>query len=279
MTNVVKKISSKTYFKKCTGVNHQIEFYAMRRSGHHAIMEWLFYHIKEPIFFINDIEPVIKNKNYKDSGVWKNPIKSGEYSNYFQNYSFNYEDASPEKLQILMRKYYTHCLIKKPEKISKIFIIRDPFNLFASRLKFFKEKKLKNITASGSGWSDEKAVSLWCEYAREYLGETRYIPDRVFIDYNKWCSDSKYRAKIITPFNKRGEYLDEGRGRVPPNGGGSSFDSREYNGKGEQMKTQERWSLMLDDPDYMRIFENKKLIELSEKIYPDLTERVLSGIR
>jgi hypothetical protein len=279
MNRVKKTTKSRIYFRDCISVEHQIEFYAMRRSGHHAIIEWLFYQINNPVFFVNDIEPVISNKNYKDSGVWKNPIISGEYSTQLKTYAFNYEDAPIETLESNMQKYYKQCTIKKPKKISKIFIIRDPFNLFASRLKFFKEKKKKNISLDGVEWLNDKAINRWCDYAEEFLGKTNFIKDKYFINYNKWCINQEYRKMISKPFVNKSHYLDEGRLIVPKNGGGSSFDLMKYEEKGNEMRTQERWLLMLDDPEYMKIFENKKLIELSENIYPNLTAKVLSAIK
>lgn len=279
---------ARKYILQCKSIDNQLEFYGMRRSGHHIIMDWIFSQIKTPIFFFNDIEPYFKIGSLYDSGFWKNPLPGGRYGESFKFYSFNYEDAPIKDLNKYMKKYGSLVFFKKPNRVKKIFILRDPFNMFASRIKFFREKNIqakldgkrllrynKEIAAGGVAWYNEAAIERWCEYAREFLGETNYHNNKIFIDYNKWCKDEEYRKSIAKIFAPAKSYNDSSRKKVPANGGGSSFDLREFNGKGDMMKTDERWKVMIKDDEYLTIISNPELMRLAQKIYPDLTSQVL----
>ncbi len=281
---------SRKYILQCKSIDNQIEFYGMRRSGHHAIMEWIFSQVKYPIFFFNDIEPYVKLGSLYDSGFWKNPLPGGRYGENFGFYSFNYEDAPIKDLKKYMKKYEQLVLFKKAKKVKKVFVLRDPFNMFASRIKFFREKNIQaksngkrllryneEIAAGGVGWYNAAAVERWCEYAREFIGETNYYDKKIFIDYNKWCADEEYRKSIAKSFSSTGSYNDLARKKVPSNGGGSSFDFREFHGKGHMMKTDERWRVMIKDDEYLDVINNSELIRLAEKVYPDLTSQVLGS--
>lgn len=282
---------SPEFIKQCKSVENQIEFYSMKRSGHHIIMDWIFAQIRTPILFFNDVEPYVKAGVLYEVGSWKNPLKNNKYKNFLEYYSFNYEDAPIQELDKYIKDYNKSLIIKPPKNVTKIFIIRDPFNLFASRLKFFREenilkksdgketlKKETEIASGGVAWYNEASISRWCEYAEEFLGDTSYYPKKFFINYNRWCHNLSYRKSIAKPFIKHGSYTDIIIRHVPPNGRGSSFDFKNFKGKGHLMKTDERWKLMIKDPEYLEIINNKKLLELSQRIYPELTQQVMEAL-
>ena len=89
-----------------------------------------------------------------------------------------------------------------------LIIIRDPFNLLASRLqrhkKFLEDPNYQENYLSVSRrnyllarYSNKTMVELWIDYAQEYLGETNYLQhNKICINYNQWFADIDYRQEI-----------------------------------------------------------------------------------
>ena len=259
------------YKKRCKRVINQYEFFAMRRTGHHAIMKWIFSQIEEPILFANDFyAEIFRGKEYRH-GQWISE-QPKEYG-VIDNYSYNIEDAPIINLDKILEKLDSRLMIVKPEKTIKIFIIRDPFNMMASRFKIDQDKVTK-ITSPGVNinWTGNGVVERWCEYAQEYLGMTNVIKDKIFINYNQWFVDEQYRRNILSDLNlqvKLTTLLD-----VPRNGYGSSFDEMKFNGFGNKMKTLDRWHEFMNNDSYINHISNQRLLSLAEKIYPELTYNV-----
>ena len=69
-----------------------------------------------------------------------------------------------------------------------VLLLRDTFNLIASRLK----KGFLSVKTKGMSLTD-----MWIEYAKEFLEETSYLSNnKVIINYNLWFSDISYRREI-----------------------------------------------------------------------------------
>jgi hypothetical protein len=83
-------------------------------------------------------------------------------------------------------------------------------------------------------------VALWKSYAREYLGRTNVLGDKVTINYNRWVTDKGYRDVLLREQFGREENLDIGIDEVSSHGSGSSFDKLSYAGRGTEMETQAR---------------------------------------
>ncbi|MGB5594914.1 MAG: hypothetical protein WBM32_09080 [Crocosphaera sp.] len=154
-----------------------------------------------------------------------------------------------------------------------VLILRDPFNLFASRLKMMDSKSGKvNLLSKDS-------INLWISYAQEFLGETNYLTqNKVFINYNQWFCEQEYRKEISDKLDL--EFSDLGLEKVKGQGGGSSFDKLDLTGKASQMKVLERWQHFRDDPRFISIFKNEKLWHYSEKIFGKIsgTDCLLSKV-
>ncbi|NET05472.1 MAG: hypothetical protein F6K16_12315 [Symploca sp. SIO2B6] len=138
-----------------------------------------------------------------------------------------------------------------------LLILRDPFNTLASRLKNdFIEVKSPNQTF----------MELWLAYAKEYLGETNYLKNnKVCVNYNRWFLDMNYREKIASQLNL--DFSDAGINQVKAQGGGSSFEGREFDGKAVQMKVLDRWKVFAEDPRYLKLLDNEEVLEYSKRIF------------
>jgi hypothetical protein len=112
-------------------------------------------------------------------------------------------------------------------------------------------------------------IRRWKEYAREYLGETDYLGNKLLINYNSWFSNKEYRinlaAKLGLDFDDRG--IHEVAKWGPSIRRAESFDGLSFDGQATEMKVLERWKTYQDDPFYQGLFSDKELITLSERIF------------
>ena len=128
--------------------------------------------------------------------------------------------------------------------VNNILILRDPYNLFSSRI---RRASLVNHPAypRERGEAMNRVVSLWKEHAREYLGITNILRNKICIYFNTWFSDKTYRREISNSLGLK--FSDQGYSDVSKKGGGSSFDRTKYDGKSHMMDVLNRKGLLTDD--------------------------------
>ena len=111
--------------------------------------------------------------------------------------------------------------------------------------------------------------SQWRAYAREFLGETCFLPaDTVKVSFNAWFSDENYRRRLAEELGL--EHADRGIDEVSSDGGGSSFSGQDFQNRGRDMAVLDRWRHFIDDPNYVAAFD-EETVELSRKIFGDVT--------
>ena len=263
--------------------NIEIRVIGLKRSGNHVIINWLIPHYKGKVCFLNNVEPIINpfltfhnivdlNKNlYKDFDIDKE--KNGKFSKK-DCLIYSYEDGSFKK--VLHKKFEKNYdkFVGRSKKRYNILILRDPFNLFASRI--FRYHNLYG----GNVLKEIRAKKLWKSYAREYLGETSYLgKDKILINYNVWFLNKDYRNNIERKLEL--EPSNEKVNEVLTFGEGSSFDGVKFDGKANEMKVLERWKLLADDEFYKFILKDKELVELSNRIFGRIpgTEKITKNKR
>jgi hypothetical protein len=253
-------------------------------------------HINEPIYFHNDILCHYGDKAFADRGKWRNTGGKKPPLYNFPWYIYNIEDISIENLDEIRGVYERALYISNKKEIIlprqefRILILRDPFNLLASRYRFFKrmndirradgkraiEKSAYTNGNSKLSWYRKDVIYRWKEYARECLGETGFVNNKIFIDYNSWFSNKEYRKKIAKSFGF--SFTDRKLNFIPHNGGGSSFDLREKDGDAQKMDVLNRWKKLEGDNMFVNFFRDDELISLSKRLYPKLTEQVIEGL-
>ena len=145
----------------------------LRRSGNHAVINWILGHYDGAIHYNNCyIENNKITYGPKAIKVWPGPAKQKLYS---------FEDLTPEKLT------------------EKIIILRDPFNTFASRFqRLLQDRNNFYYTV------DKKMVNLWKNYATQNC---------LIINFNKWLKNLEYRKELSKNFgiftDKNKNYISE----------------------------------------------------------------------
>jgi hypothetical protein len=247
----------------------------MSRSGNHTIINWLMSQIRGRVCFLNCAE------------AKTNPFLSARSLHHGRSYAVNYpgfDIESERQGQFSPKDYLIHSyedcflgsichnlfernhdrFVGRSRQRFDILILRDPFNLFASRLK-----------SGYSGVPMATATRIWKQHAREYLGIREHLAyNKTLINYNIWATDRSYRRQIAGALGL--EFTDAGFDRVAHCGGGSSFDGTDFDGRASAMGILERWKHFIDDLEYRCIFE-PQMVALSHQIFGHIpgTEQVL----
>ncbi len=263
----------------------------MSRSGHHGVMDWIYEQFFPEKFFFNycdfsnpdplftnRVQYYYNNRKYyaKISDSW---IKYGLVEQKLKEFSpetediktkilsadrnlimMNFENLNSAKLPMTPDQYIERFVPVK--NAQHILVIRDIFNFIASRIKSGRELTLKDLTENSARLTS--TIELWKTYAREYLGITDYLPQKISVNFNKWFVDDEYRKNLSKMLSVDRDISNWNT--VSTYGGGSSFDNQNTNAS--QMKVLERWRMYENMEAYRNLFLNdKELVSLSERIF------------
>lgn len=244
----------------------EIRVVGMSRSGNHAIIDWILAQSAGATCFLNCAEPgtnpFVSARALGDdepgvrvsfAGFDIAAERSGRFSrkdlllhSYEDTFlgAFGRGDAERQRDE----------LVGRSRRRLDVLILRDPFNLFASRL------------ASGIGVvSPAIAARIWCQHAREFLGLRSHLgPERVLVRYTDWVSDSAYRRDLAERLGLR--FDDSSASAVATCAGGSSFDGTTHDGRAHDMALLERWRRYADDATYRSVF-TPELVDLSQRVF------------
>lgn len=164
---------------------------------------------------------------------------------------------------------YSERQFGKCQRRFQILLLRDPYNWLASwyawqdalGVRFREDQEFRNHT-----------ISLWKDYAQLYL-QWAENPEQstglvqIPVSYNCWKTDQHYRQDLARELGL--SFSDEGFNKVSSHGHGSSFSGIEYQGRGSEMDTLNRWRQFKNDDFYKNLLDDE-LRELGGKIFPDL---------
>ena len=255
--------------------NKEIRVVGMKRTGNHAIINWIFSQLDETKCFLNYVAP---NKNPFITFHKKGTATQFPQEDFYTKFNikaerlgflspkkalmYSYEDDFLEDICSDYFEKHHNRWVGKSEKRYEILILRDPFNLFASRLKL--EAMLDNVIALRKDTERDTVIKMWKQYAREILNETNFIKNnKITVNYNTWVTDVNYRKQLSEKLNLK--FSDEKAKEVTPIGGGSSFDKNQTSAK--DMKLFERWKHFESEKFFRELFEDKELLELSDAIF------------
>jgi len=257
----------------------EIRVFAMHRSGHHAIINWIIYQVKGRHCFLNgslpDTNPFASCKRgesitgtrvFHHSRLCWNQETSGRLSKkgvLIYNYEgIHFKDALTQHFEDNHDRWLGQSVCRL-----NVLILRDPFNFLASKLiwEYYKRGKDKmHLTP--------RTLELWKVHAWEFLGVTNYLRNKVTISFNKWFVDQDYRMSIASALGL--QWSDRGLNRIAKWGpvvftveGKGTFDSMKYDGKAQEMKVFERWKKYQDDPIFLSLLKDDELFNLSERIF------------
>ncbi|MHA1469269.1 MAG: hypothetical protein ACTSSP_01765 [Candidatus Asgardarchaeia archaeon] len=244
----------------------EIRVLGLKRTGHHAVINWIIKQTKGTVCFINDVKvdrnPFRTSNAYSSIKDRKKQMKGDLRKKDLLIYS--YEDKLWEECITQFYEDNRESYVGKSKEKIDILIVRDPFNHFASRLKTNRKKCLWS-------WGEENEenakyyMEKWKNHTKKYL-HFKESENVVIIDYNKWARNKPYREELA---NRLGiEFTDDGFEEITKAGGGSAFTGRKLDGKASQMDILNRWKVFYGDPYYLSLFD-KEIMELSKKIWTE----------
>ena len=245
---------------------HEIRIISMARSGHHGMVIWAAGCLSGPVLFHNHV-----NRGDKTTGSSKpryyildgtvaaqracEPQQVAGENSRRPAYLLNTEDADLSVLPAMFESdaWQTRCGVSR--RIVYCLFHRDPYNLFASRLRYHHQTRM--VT--------DKMSSMWKQYAREFLGQTRYLPEgTAHVLYNDWVSSEVYRQNVAAQLGI--PFSDRWRDCVTNWGGGSSFDGLKYNGSANRMPVLTRWRSLLTDPRFVELMRDDEIHALAKSM-------------
>ena len=241
----------------------EIQVLGMSRSGNHAITGWIFRQATGRKVLLNCAEgktnPFFSCRPMgTDVGWMSEPAvdldaeREGRFS-CKDLLIHTYEDSWLGHAFSRELKVNRDAWMGPSRRRIELVILRDPFNLFASRLRM------------GCALSPGVAPRMWKQHARAArVGGVSLRPERKVVLYNRWISDWTYRSDLA-------EYLglaftDDGFHSVSACGGGSSFDGTSFDGQAGAMHTDQRWRDYVADRRYLDLFDDE-LIGISEELF------------
>ena len=215
------------------------------RSGNHAMSSWILPQIK-PFLQMDSM-----NKEYSFSYSYYEEIKGQVAAGQLQMQSYewdtvdqldgtNYEGNGHWRAFTNQHNVLIHVesielnhtgeeikeYLKAGVDFKTILLLRNTFNNFASLWQ-----------------SDPSQVArkrdLWKQIAREFLGYTNYLGDKVLCIYDLWFTSEEYRKNMSVELGV--EWDDNGLNTITRHGG-SHFEGNEYGRvTGQELKSLERW--------------------------------------
>lgn len=209
-------------------------FHGMKRSGNHAVIEWLLPQLR--CAFVNNaiaLGPILRGKPFPA------PIA---FAAWLPRQKIESETQAQHGLLVSLED---HDLDVSPFEregldLRRILLVRQPGHLFSSRLRKAWRVDMPAYTRSYEDAVMQRAIGVWKQHARCYLGQEDAFPGRIAILFDAWVSDPGYRAAVSNALGVG--FDDSGFGRVAEVGGGSSFDGTRYHGRGHEMNVLDRES-------------------------------------
>jgi len=267
----------------------EIRVIGLRRSGNHAVINWIGKQAKGNSVFINHVRPIenpyrnqyesqlrsgkpnTENKNdWKCRDIdWWRAEKEGEFS-YKDSLIYSYEDQELEKIAHPLFERKRELYLGKSETRFDVIVMRDPFNLFASRLKTKPREDGPNFSMLEVYSRRYSLAELWITYAQECLGETSYLKgQKIFVNYNRWFLDVNYRQEIAEQLGI--DFSDEGIDDISDAGRGSSFDGDKYSGSAHKMDVLNRWKSFKGDPLYRKLINHDGVRYYSQLLFGEIS--------
>ena len=216
-----------------------MRLFALKQSGHHAIMEWLLDQYQENGCSTRYVDNVDQNfVNTIGQHLPGDLSRSKERSLFLLDLQDHRLETTPSFHQALLDIFECH----------NVIVLRDPYNLYASRCK-------RNF---------DLHVTHYLSYAYEMLGGTKYLGDTLKINYNRWLTDKTYRQLFIEGLGLN-FCAEEGTLANMASQGASPFDSGTSAPDATSLLT--RWKLVADNPCFLKMIADPRVQDVSRELF------------
>jgi hypothetical protein len=246
-----------------------IRVVGLARSGNHAIINWILRQLTGRWAFLNCIQ------------AKTNPFLTARPDDAGRRWSASFADFDPRaecagrhaQKQVLLLSMEDTFLRPAfgPEAtqevchatggaadITDVVVLRDPYNLFASRHRLNAEL----LPA-------RQALRVWKQHARAHLATSPRLERPVVVaNFNRWAGSRVYRAELARRLGI--EFTDAGRDEIAPCAGGSSFDGFDFQDAARHMDVAARWRHYVRVSDFRAIFD-RETARLARRLFPEIS--------
>lgn len=253
--------------------DREIHVVGIQRTGQHAITSWLLGHFDKVCYKNSMSQLGMRNGHGVQPPFWyfQPKLKEGwEVSDK--------ETIGPDQDAIILGTEFKTNKVglnpkidKQKEEIAKrsgfdqfsakqdyVLVLRNPYNHYASVLKWSRNKKLSPPSSF---------AAMWKKMAMECSGETENFENKTVILYDDWFTQLSYRMKterilnLIRDDSRLNTVMKIGIGRS----WGSSFDGMKIKNNAQKMDVLNRWESVKKDPRFIRLCQDEYLTDLAEK--------------
>lgn len=193
-------------------------FHGMKRSGNHAVIDWILDN-KPSLSHVNN--PFEVRREFEQPGYFQFPVPMKNVIAEKERRKLTIFKWWPTRYLVSIEDWPVSVpLIDCQEKSLNILLVRDPENLFASRIR-------RAFARPHSAYPQEmnavmrRAASVWLDHAKEFLRVTTHLPNNVGIFFDRWLVDVQYRTNVANQFGIA--MARDPRQNRTRKGGGSSF--------------------------------------------------------
>ncbi|MEO3417092.1 hypothetical protein AAFO92_20750 [Roseovarius sp. CAU 1744] len=229
--------------------------FGMRRSGNHLAINWILGQVPGSAVFYNNIR---QTAHPFDVGMREFRLR---FPNTRPKIILSYEDLKPSEIMNgPLPEFLADRAARHDAHIQSGVILRDPYNLFASRLKKWPERFATDtdIRRQQELYTDHSALAL---NPVPVFGEMPVVP----ILYNPLVSDPAYRQDLAGRL--RIQDGSTGLDDVPLYGHGSSFDGYQTQGADVRAGVFDRWRSSSNDPSFRAVIDNKQITKAAQTLF------------
>lgn len=224
-------------------VVQEVILIGLRRSGNHAVANWLVSLFKDAVFF-NDVDV--------EKPFLKPPaLKKGDFPDKQGLRLISFEDHALKVLKS-KRSWLRKGASEGERNRTYILLLRDPLNLFASQLQAGMHRPINN---HGLNYRQ-----IYLSYVKESEANRKFLGEKILtVWYNDWKNSREYRESVARELGVSIE--SEELSGVLSFGGGSSFDGTNYDGNADRMQTEARYTRFIGNKDYELLLKNRLVLD------------------
>jgi hypothetical protein len=244
----------------------EIHVVGIQRTGQHAITSWLIGHF-DKVCYKNSMKQLgMKNGHGVQPPFWHfSSDKEGwEVEDYvgtdndaiilgteFKVYDVGLNPKIDKHKRKICEEYGRDLF---SERQDYVLVLRNPYNHYASVLKWARNKQLS---------PPKSFATMWKKMVMECAGETNHFENKTTIVYDDWFAKRDYRITVEEWLNLS---RDDSRLNTVMKIGigkswGSSFDGMKVNSKAQKMNVLNRWEAVRDDPRFIELCKDQDLVE------------------
>ena len=228
-----------------------------KRSGHHAVIRWLYDGLGQPTCFYNNINGrAVKSGEQTFFGrdghrqTYRQKRSPSSNSDPGHHIAMNFEGKLAQSVAAILREIDFRSGPRHfGQHFEQFIVLRDPLNTLASCARHFRpHTQPKNLIKFY-----EQALALQ-DMIGEATAENHLRPNKL-IAYNNWLCDADYRREIAHKLNMA--RTPDPPSKVTHHGGGSSFSGKKLD---DHQALLARWREMSDDPLFLSVFLDKNCV-------------------